>query len=185
MTLILCSFCLLAAPKGPTASKRWPIVFVPFIHGAGGYTALDNNNLETGELAASFAVFYLKNYLVGGAQGEYRYFTATNRAKGESESFSGLEGSLLFGVYFKEGSKILAGWTPYSEIKSTASLSKYRGSGIRGQLHWMVSYPLQIILAVKQLSYDEKIDADGTVTELSGNTAIKQMIFSLGVGYEF
>ena len=124
MTLILCSFCLLAAPKGPTASKRWPIVFVPFIHGAGGYTTLDNNNLETGELAASFAVFYLKNYLVGGAQGEYRYFTATNRAKGESESFSGLEGSLLFGVYFKDGSKILAGWTPYSEIKSSASLSK-------------------------------------------------------------
>lgn len=183
--LFTLSLPLLAAPRGPTGSTRWPVVFVPYLNVGGGYTTLLGNTLETAEASANLAVLYLKNHWVAGAQGEYSYFIAANRAKSESESFSGMEGTILLGVYFNDGSKILGGWTPYSEIKSSASMDKYRGSGLRGQIHWMISYPLQIILGVKQNSYTTKIDKDGTSTELKGDSQIKNMLVSLGVGYEF
>ncbi len=185
LILFILSFKLVAAPKGPTASARWPVVFVPQIFAEGGTTSLDNNNLETAGLGGAFSVYYLKNYLVGGAQGSFHYFTAANRAKNESESFSAMDGTILGGVYFKDGSKILAGWSPFIEMKSTASQSKYRGSGMMGQIHWMVSYPLQVILNLKMNSYDQLISADGTTSELTGDNAIDQMLVSLGVGYEF
>ncbi len=143
------------------------------------------SNFETGEVAADIAALYLKNYFIVGAVGEYSYTNAYHRGRGESEAFNRAEGSALFGVYFKDGSKILGGYTPYTQMKSISTLDVYKGTGFNGSIHWMTAYPFQTILFVKQNTYTTKVDKSGASTELKGDQQILQFIAGIGFGYEF
>lgn len=174
-----------AAPRGPTASKRWPVVFVPQIRFGGGFTTLLGTTFETAEVSADISVFYLRNHIVAGVNGEYSYTNTYHRGRGESEVFNRAEGSAMAGVYFNDGSKILGGYTPYTQIKSMSSLDVYKGTGFTGAIHWMASYPFQVILFAKQNTYSTKVDKTGETTELSGDQKILQFITGIGFGYEF
>lgn len=174
-----------ASPKGPTGSKRWPIVFVPQLRAGGGFTTLIGTTFETAEVSTDLSIFYLRNHIVAGINAEYSYTNTYHRGRGESEVFNRAEGSAMLGVYFNDGSKMLGGYTPYTQLKSMASLDVYKGTGFTGAIHWMVDYPFQIVLFAKQNTYSTKVDKMGATTELTGDQKILQFIAGIGVGYEF